>query len=60
MIAKHFKENKVDLSNPDFEIVFEIVADKVGYSIIEPKYVYSTILSNSINEQKEDYNWFLE
>ncbi|MEC8705110.1 MAG: THUMP domain-containing protein [Asgard group archaeon] len=60
MIAKHFKENKVDLNNPDFEIVFEIVADKVGYSIIEPKYVYSTILSTSINEQKEDYNWFLE
>lgn len=51
--------NPVDLVDPQWEILIEIVADKLGYAIIEPDLLYSTQLA--FHEENDDVpNWFLD
>lgn len=52
-------DQKVDLSNPDWEVLIEIVADKIGYAIITPDLMFSTQLAFHDPEQ-EVTNWFLD
>ncbi len=51
--------NPVSLESPDWEIIIEIVADKLGYSIIEPSLLFSTQLAFA-QENDESPNWFLD
>lgn len=48
---------KVDLSNPDWILLVEIMTDQVGISTISPQYIFSTNLAK-IKEDKSE-NWFL-
>jgi len=58
-IADLFPDNEVDLETPDWEIWIEIVADTLGYAIIEPELVFSTDLAY-VEETENVPNWFLE
>lgn len=51
-------ENPVSLDNPDTLVLVEIIGDKLGLSIINPKYIFST---KKASEEKSDSteNWFL-
>jgi len=51
--------NPVDLDSPSWEIWIEIVADRLGYAVIEPEMVFSTQLA--YQDQDDDVpNWFLD
>lgn len=57
-VADLYPDNTVDLENPDWEILVEIIADQIGISIIEPELIYSTQLAyEELNDEVE--NWFL-
>ena len=57
-VAKLFS-NPVNLSNPDWEILIEIVADKLGFTVMEPDLLFSTQLA--FHEDDDDVpNWFLD
>lgn len=58
-VADLFPENDVDLDEPDWEIWVEILADILGYAIIEPELVFSTDLAY-IQEDDNVPNWFLD
>ncbi|MHA2252863.1 MAG: THUMP domain-containing protein [Candidatus Kariarchaeaceae archaeon] len=51
-------DNKVDLENPDWILLVEILANKAGISIIKPHFIYSTKKAFDENEENE-INWFL-
>jgi tRNA(Ser,Leu) C12 N-acetylase TAN1 len=51
--------NPVDLENPDWILLIEILADRAGISVIPQSHIYSTKKAFQI-EQTENINWFLE
>lgn len=58
-IAELFGDYEVDLEQPDWEIWIEVVADQLGYAIIEPELVFSTDLAY-VDDDENVTNWFLE
>ena len=51
-------KNPVSLDNPDTLVLVEIIGDKLGLSIINPKYIFAT--NKAIEESSDSTeNWFL-
>ncbi len=51
--------NPVDLDNPEWVLLVEILADKVGISAIKPNLIFSTKKAYEL-EIKNEENWFLD
>jgi tRNA(Ser,Leu) C12 N-acetylase TAN1 len=51
--------NPVNLSNPDWIVQIEIIADNIGISKIHPDHVFSSKLAFDDQEKKVE-NWFLD
>ena len=52
-------DNTVNLDNPDWLVLVEIVADRFGLSFIKPDLIFSAKIANEQPRQAKT-NWFLD